>query len=75
MNNNGYWGDFDSMADEQRAYDEWMNNQEQEPEVVPCPKCLTHFDCYLNEPSLEDNKNKIKVIDLASFIGELLFLV
>ncbi|MFX1297313.1 MAG: (Fe-S)-binding protein [Promethearchaeota archaeon] len=43
--------------------------------IVPCPKCLTHFDCYLNEPSLEDNKNKIKVIDLASFIGELLFLV
>jgi len=47
--------------------------------IVPCPKCLTHFDCYLNEPSLEDEyknlKNKIKVIDLASFIGELLFLV
>jgi len=47
--------------------------------VVPCPKCLTHFDCYLNEPSSEDNrrnlKNKIKVIDLASFIGELLFIV
>ncbi|MFX1322227.1 MAG: (Fe-S)-binding protein [Promethearchaeota archaeon] len=47
--------------------------------IVPCPKCLTHFDCYLNEPSLENEhknlKNKIKVIDLASFIGELLFLV
>jgi Fe-S oxidoreductase len=45
--------------------------------LVPCPKCLTHFDCYLNEPSLEDDnlKNKIKVIDLATFIGELLFLV
>ncbi|MFX1356072.1 MAG: (Fe-S)-binding protein [Promethearchaeota archaeon] len=46
--------------------------------IVPCPKCLTHFDCYLNEPSLDDEhkefKNKIKVIDLASFIGELLFL-
>ncbi|MFX0025077.1 MAG: (Fe-S)-binding protein [Candidatus Hermodarchaeota archaeon] len=46
--------------------------------IVPCPKCLTHFDCYLNEPSLEDDhkdlKNKIKVKDLASFIGELLFL-
>lgn len=47
--------------------------------IVPCPKCWTHFDCYLNEPSLDDEhkdlKNKIKVIDLASFIGELLFLV
>ena len=47
--------------------------------IVPCPKCLTHLDCYLNEPSLDDEyknlKNKIKVIDLASFIGELLFLV
>ena len=47
--------------------------------IVPCPKCLTHFDCFLNEPSLEDEhenlKNRIKVIDLASFIGELLFLV
>lgn len=46
--------------------------------VVPCPKCLTHFDCYLNEPSLDDEhkelKNKIKVIDIASFIGERLFL-
>ncbi|MFX0033298.1 MAG: (Fe-S)-binding protein [Candidatus Hodarchaeota archaeon] len=46
--------------------------------IVPCPKCWTHFDCYLNEPSLDvehqDLKNKIKVIDLASFIGELLFL-
>lgn len=47
--------------------------------VVPCPKCLTHFDCYLNEPSSEESeknlKNKIRVIDLASFIGELLFVV
>ncbi|MFX1492991.1 MAG: (Fe-S)-binding protein [Promethearchaeota archaeon] len=47
--------------------------------IVPCPKCLTHFDCYLNEPSLDEDhkdlKKKIKVKDLASFIGELLFLV
>jgi len=47
--------------------------------IVPCPKCLTHFDCYLNEPSLDEEhknlKNKIKVKDLANFIGELLFLV
>jgi len=47
--------------------------------IVPCPKCLTHFTCYLNEPSLDeafrDLKNKIKVVDLASFIGKLLFIV
>ena len=47
--------------------------------IVPCPKCLTHFDCYLNEPSLDEEfkalKNKIKVVDLASFIGKLLFIV
>jgi len=46
--------------------------------IVPCPKCLTHFTCYLNESySNEDNKelkNKIEVIDLASFIGKFLFL-
>ncbi|MFW9866057.1 MAG: (Fe-S)-binding protein [Candidatus Thorarchaeota archaeon] len=46
--------------------------------IVPCPKCLTHFKCYLNEQYLnEDNKelnNKIKVIDLACFIGKFLFL-
>ncbi|MEJ2251006.1 MAG: (Fe-S)-binding protein [Candidatus Lokiarchaeota archaeon] len=47
--------------------------------IVPCPKCLTHFTCYLNEPALDDKqkelKNKIKVIDLATFIGKLLFMV
>ncbi|MFX0008522.1 MAG: (Fe-S)-binding protein [Promethearchaeota archaeon] len=46
--------------------------------LVPCPKCLTHFNCYINELSIdkEENelKNKIKVIDLASFIGGLLKL-
>ncbi|MFX0155882.1 MAG: (Fe-S)-binding protein [Candidatus Hodarchaeota archaeon] len=46
--------------------------------IVPCPKCLTHFKCYINELSLnkEHNEygNKIKVIDLASFIGKLLML-
>jgi len=46
--------------------------------IVPCPKCLTHFNCYINEPSLnkEHNelRNKIKVVDLASFIGKLLML-
>ncbi|UCC18504.1 MAG: (Fe-S)-binding protein [Promethearchaeota archaeon] len=47
--------------------------------IVPCPKCLTHFNCYLNELSLnkEDNelRSKIKVVDLASFIGKLLMFV
>ena len=40
--------------------------------IVSCPKCLAHFNCYLNE-NLE-LKNKIKVLDLTSFIGKLLFL-
>lgn len=47
--------------------------------IVPCPKCLTHFNCYLNEPSLNINdetvKKRIKVVDLASFIGKLYFIV
>jgi len=47
--------------------------------IVPCPKCLTHFNCYINEFSLNNEhnelRNKIKVVDLASFIGELLMLV
>ena len=47
--------------------------------IVPCPKCLTHFNCYLTEPSLDEESeklnDKIKVIDLASFLGKLLFFV
>ncbi|MFX1448516.1 MAG: (Fe-S)-binding protein [Promethearchaeota archaeon] len=47
--------------------------------IVPCPKCLTHFNCYMNELSLnkEENEfgNKLKVVDLASFIGKLLMFV
>ncbi len=47
--------------------------------IVPCPKCLTHFNCYLTEPSLNGEfnelKDKIRIIDLANFIGELLYLV
>ncbi|MBY8989528.1 MAG: (Fe-S)-binding protein [Candidatus Lokiarchaeota archaeon] len=46
--------------------------------IVTCPKCLTHFNCYISESSLnkENNelRNKIKVVDLASFIGKLLML-
>jgi len=47
--------------------------------IVPCPKCLSHFNCYLSEPSLDEIhqklKEKIKIIDLATFIGQRLFLV
>jgi Fe-S oxidoreductase len=47
--------------------------------IVPCPKCLTHFNCYLSEPSLDEShrklRDKIKVIDLATFIGKRLFLI
>ena len=47
--------------------------------IVPCAKCLTHFNCYLSEPSLDANHRKIKdslqVVDLAAFIGKMLFLV
>jgi len=46
--------------------------------IVPCPKCLTHFKCYFNEPNSngnrEESNSKIEVIDLASFIGKFLFL-
>ena len=46
--------------------------------VVPCPKCLSHFNCYLSEPSLDEThrklKEKIEIIDLATFLGQRLFL-
>ena len=46
--------------------------------IVPCPKCLTHFNCYINELSVNKEynelRNKIKVVDLASFIGKMLML-
>ncbi len=46
--------------------------------IVPCPKCLSHFNCYLTEPSLDEIhqelKDKIKIIDLATFLGNKLFL-
>jgi len=47
--------------------------------IVPCPKCLTHFNCFLTEPSVSKKKQqlkeKIKVVDFSSFIGELLYLI
>ncbi|MFX1324926.1 MAG: heterodisulfide reductase-related iron-sulfur binding cluster, partial [Promethearchaeota archaeon] len=46
--------------------------------IVTCPKCLTHFNCYINELSLNNEynilNNKIRIVDLASFIGTLLML-
>jgi Fe-S oxidoreductase len=41
--------------------------------IVTCPKCLAHFNCYLNEHS--ELKKKLKVIDLTSFIGTMLWLI
>ncbi len=41
--------------------------------ITACPKCIAHLNCYLNEN--KDLKNKIKVIDLMSFLGKLLFLI
>lgn len=47
--------------------------------LVPCPKCLTHFNCYLYEQRLDEEqkqfKEKIKIMDLATFIGKRLFLI
>ena len=46
--------------------------------VVPCSKCLTHFTCYINEPSINKNKrdlrDQIKIVDLAGLIGRMLFI-
>ncbi len=41
--------------------------------VITCPKCLSHFNCYLNEH--KELKSKIKVIDLLSLIGKVLNLL
>ncbi len=41
--------------------------------LVPCPKCLTHFNCFLTEPG-NPKKKKIEVMDLANFIGKLLLI-
>ena len=41
--------------------------------ITACPKCIAHFNCYLNEH--KELKDKIKIMDLASFLGKLLFLI
>jgi Fe-S oxidoreductase len=41
--------------------------------VTACPKCIAHLNCYLNEH--RELKDQIKVIDIVSFLGKLLFLI
>ncbi len=41
--------------------------------IVSCPKCLTHFNCYLNEH--EELKHRLKIMDLTTFIAQNLFLI
>lgn len=57
MNNNGYYGDFESLAEEQAEYQKWWNNQQQnqEPYVVPC-KCGNPM--YETEEMCDDCKLK-----------------
>lgn len=42
--------------------------------ITTCPKCITHFNCYVNEIDDEGNerpeKKQIKIMDLASFISK-----
>jgi Fe-S oxidoreductase len=40
--------------------------------ISTCPKCLAHFNCYLNEH--KELKSKLKVMDLLSFIGNMLLM-
>jgi len=40
--------------------------------ITACPKCLAHLNCYLNEH--KELKNEIKIDDLLSFIGKILYL-
>lgn len=40
--------------------------------IVGCPKCLAHFNCYLNEHL--ELKEKIKVVEFTDFIGKLLYI-
>lgn len=41
--------------------------------ITACPKCIAHLNCYLNEH--RELKEKLKVIDIVSFLGQLLFLI
>jgi len=41
--------------------------------ITTCPKCITHFSCFLGETDEDGNekpeKSKMKIMDLAAFIG------
>ncbi|MBD3353915.1 MAG: hypothetical protein GF364_20700 [Candidatus Lokiarchaeota archaeon] len=43
--------------------------------ITTCPKCITHFTCFLNEVDDEGNEKsaseKIKIMDLAAFIAKI----
>ncbi|MCP4763702.1 MAG: (Fe-S)-binding protein [archaeon] len=41
--------------------------------ITTCPKCITHFSCFINEVDDEGNlqDSKIQVMDLATFIGKI----
>jgi Fe-S oxidoreductase len=41
--------------------------------ITACPKCIAHLNCYLNEN--RELKDKIKILDIVSFLGKLLFLL
>lgn len=44
--------------------------------ITTCPKCMTHFSCFLSEVDDEGNerpeKNQIKIMDLATFVAKVL---
>jgi NADPH-dependent glutamate synthase beta subunit-like oxidoreductase/Fe-S oxidoreductase len=40
--------------------------------IASCPKCIAHLNCYLNEH--QELLNKIKIVDITTFLGKLLFL-
>ena len=41
--------------------------------ITACPKCIAHLNCYLNEH--RELKEKLKVVDIVSFLGQILFLI
>jgi hypothetical protein len=52
MSNNGYYGDFGSWQEEREAYERHREQQEQEPNVVPCFKCGGQMYEEENDPRL-----------------------
>ncbi len=66
-----------SCSEESKVYQEKKINEAintgAEYLITACPKCLAHLNCYLNEH--KELKDKIKITDLTSFIGKLLYLI